>query len=429
MTLEEECILSYYKEIAEINSSHNVFMVQHVESKKIFVKKVLNEYSRMVYEYIKNNHSPYFPEIIELIEDDGKLILIEEYISGRTLGDILREKGTLSIEETIDIVEKICKGLSFLHNARPQIVHRDIKPDNIMVTGDGNVKLIDINIAKTHKQNEKRDTNLFGTNGYAAPEQYGFGQSDSRADVYAVGVLINVMLTGEFPYEKKVSGRMGMIVDKCMKLEPTERYQSVDELASDLLRGNYTSHGNNKTKKPYITILIIVITFLILIISVLAASGFSKRTAIHQETSGQDAITRTSAESGDLETEPTTEEKTTAQLPEDTEDEKYRRNMSGNIVKFTRKKWPENGIAKSLPIPDAEFINISIEQNDTLSVNMLMTKEEYDYYVEACLNKGYDKKYHKGDTYFSAENSAGNRLAITYYTEYGYVHLSLYNWS
>ena len=63
------------------------------------------------------------------------------------------------------------------------------------------------------------------------------------------------------------------------------------------------------------------------------------------------------------------------------------------------------------------------------NVNMLMTKDEYDSYVETCLNKGYDKKYHKGDTYFSAEKSAGNRLAITYYTEYGYVHLSLYNWS
>lgn len=437
MTLEEECILSYYREIAEINGAHNVWLVQHVESKKIFVKKILNEYSRTVYEYIKNNKCPNFPVIYECIEDNRKLILIEEYINGRTLSEILREETTMSVNDTIAIVNQICMGLDFLHSATPQIVHRDIKPDNIMITGNGNIKLIDVNIAKTHKENEKRDTGLFGTEGYAAPEQYGFGQSDARADIYAVGVLINVMLTGCFPYEDKVTGRIGNIVDKCIRMDPSFRYNSVKELLLDLngvpsyeqennvpKQDKYTAYGKQKTVKKKT---LFFFAGIICIAAIFFALSFrnNKRIAKRSDNSVQQSTSQSDTDEEKI----STLEETLEPLPDDTDDEKYRRGSSGRVIKFTREKWPQNGIAKSIPVSDAEFLNISIEQHDTFSVNMIITKAQYDSYVEACIDAGYDKKYHKGDTYYSGENSDGNKLSISFYEDKGYVHLNIYNWS
>ena len=123
---------------------------------------------------------------------------------------------------------ELCQALTILHSN--EIIHRDIKPENIIVTQEGDVKLIDFDISRIGNNNAKKDTVILGTTGFAAPEQYGIAQTDERSDIYSIGILINVMLTGDHPSKKMCKGKWQKIVNKCTKINPDERYQSVKEL-------------------------------------------------------------------------------------------------------------------------------------------------------------------------------------------------------
>ncbi|MBR2807339.1 MAG: serine/threonine protein kinase [Oscillospiraceae bacterium] len=235
MNLQDKCVLSSYTEIATLNEAHNVLIVQHNISKNIFVKKTLTVYNPDVYRYLRDHRIRGIPEITELIEDGDSLIVIEEYVAGRTLRAILDDNGTLPEEHAIGITNQLCCILRQMHTADPVIVHRDIKPSNIIINSDGIVKLIDMNTAKYYSSDQSEDTSLLGTVGYAAPEQFGFGASDIRADIYSVGVLLNEMLVGVSPKGKLPEGRLADVIKKCTMMDPDDRYGSVDELLSDVL--------------------------------------------------------------------------------------------------------------------------------------------------------------------------------------------------
>ena len=114
------------------------------------------------------------------------------------------------------------------------IVYRDLKAENVMLTMDGKIKLVDFDISRKYQEGKKRDTRLLGTAEYAAPEQFGYFQTDQRTDIYAFGVLFNYMLTAKFPVELVTEGIYGEVIRKCTEMEPGKRYQSVDEIL-DLL--------------------------------------------------------------------------------------------------------------------------------------------------------------------------------------------------
>ncbi|MBR3354432.1 MAG: serine/threonine protein kinase [Oscillospiraceae bacterium] len=230
MTLEESARLSYYQEIAELNEQHGVVMVQHVGSKRVFVKKTLTVYDVGVFRYLQMNPVPHTPRIYEAVEDRGKLIVIEEYIDGTSLASLLDARGTLSEQETVYIAMQVCSILRSFEHVDPPLVHRDIKPSNIMLSDTMEVTLLDMDAAKHQNMVEYQDTQLIGTFGYAAPEQYGFGSSDTRTDIYALGVLMNVMLTGKTQRESPAGGRLGQIITKCTQLDAKDRYQNADEL-------------------------------------------------------------------------------------------------------------------------------------------------------------------------------------------------------
>ena len=153
MNIQTELRLSFYKEIAEINKSHKIKLVQHIETGKIFVLKELYIYSTQVFNYILDNPSKGIPKIEEIIEDNNILYVIEEYISGNTLREIIDTKGPLEENEAIDYIIQLCDILSPLHKLSPEIVHRDIKPSNIIISSDGTVYLVDFNSAKELKSN------------------------------------------------------------------------------------------------------------------------------------------------------------------------------------------------------------------------------------------------------------------------------------
>ena len=234
MTIEQELELSYYQQVADIDAEHSVYLVQDTRSKEFFVKKLLTIYNIDIYRYLQSHPIANTPRIHLLSEDNNVLTIIEEYIPGETLEDLLKRSKTLPEKQVLEIVAKLCVILADFHHCSPAIVNRDIKPSNIKITSEGVIKLLDMNAAKWSKAGADKDTRLLGTQGYAAPEQYGFGPSSALSDIYSVGVLINVMLCGEFPNKKIAGGQLGKIARKCVELSPSARYQSIDELLDAL---------------------------------------------------------------------------------------------------------------------------------------------------------------------------------------------------
>lgn len=183
-----------------------------------------------VYRKLLGCACPNLPTIFEAAERDGENLILEEYIEGDTLGFLLKDS-LFTAEETRNIVAQVCRALWVLHSMAA--VHRDVKPENIILRGEEAV-LIDFDAARLHKPEVETDTQILGTTGFAAPEQYGLSQSDLRTDIYSLGVLVNVMLTGEHPSKKLAEGRLGRIVVRCTQVNPEKRYKNVLRLMEAL---------------------------------------------------------------------------------------------------------------------------------------------------------------------------------------------------
>ena len=177
-------------------------------------------------------HLPRIYEAARTEDENGRIrsIVLEEYIQGDTL-DMLLEQAPLTGKQVKNITLQICDGLYVLHSLG--LVHRDIKPGNVIICGDHAV-LIDFDAAALYNPDKSKDTKVLGTVGYAPPEQYGISRTDYRSDIYALGVLINEMITGKHPSQQLAPGRWGRIVQRCTQIQPRKRYNSVHELMEAL---------------------------------------------------------------------------------------------------------------------------------------------------------------------------------------------------
>ena len=245
MTIQEEYELSCYHDLTRIKENKNVYLVKNIETGRICVRKKVDIYNKSVYLKLMNMNFQGIPQIHFCAEKDGSLIVIEDYVQGRSLQEICENEGLFLEKQVADIMCALCKILQQLHQCIPSIIHRDIKPSNIMLSDDGMIKLIDFNAAKEFTVGKTEDTEFIGTHDYAAPEQYGFGQSDARTDIYALGVTMNYLLSGMLPREKIFSGSLKEVIEKCIKLDASNRYQDVAELSSAI-----TSH----TMSEYIVV-------------------------------------------------------------------------------------------------------------------------------------------------------------------------------
>jgi serine/threonine protein kinase len=174
------------------------------------------------------------PRIYEVCESDNCLIVIEEYIEGRTLDEIL-DNGLVPKEEALSIIKKLCTIVNTLHTLPNPIIHRDIKPTNVIISDSNEVILLDMNVAKWYDPEESDDTRYLGTKNFAAPEQVGYGLSASstKSDIYAIGILLNIMLTGKFPKEARPGGELWNMIERCISLDAKDRYDA-DELIIEL---------------------------------------------------------------------------------------------------------------------------------------------------------------------------------------------------
>lgn len=231
---EDVLELTAYQEIQSWRGHEKVFLVQHMENRKLYVKKVLTRYDVSVYRYLQEHPIAHMPQIMGVYEGTNHLVVIEEFIAGERLSEWLAHGG-LPPKIAIWFAKNLCRILSELHHQKPAIIHRDVKPTNIMFSEDGEVYLLDMDAAKWHKPDEIQDTQLLGTLYYAAPEQFGYGFSGSsdKTDIYALGMVLNEMVTGKLPKEEKASGPIWDIIEKCICMEAKERY-TADELLAAL---------------------------------------------------------------------------------------------------------------------------------------------------------------------------------------------------
>ncbi len=224
--------ISQVYDIVSVLSNKNECCVFHLRHKKLGKDMILRSYSSpiVLYEKIIGVLHDNLPTIYDNIYlDDGQIVL-EEYINGITVSQVM-ESGKYTPKGARKVLSEVCNALSVLHSH--DIVHRDVKPENIIINEYGRVVLIDFNATRKISDASK-DTVVMGTVGYASPEQLGIAQSDARTDIYAIGVLLNVMITGKHPSEDLAKGKAGKIIRKCTNLNANERFQGVDKLLKAL---------------------------------------------------------------------------------------------------------------------------------------------------------------------------------------------------
>lgn len=190
----------------------------------------------------KLNH-PHLPSIIDVIDCDDTFLIVMDYIEGNLLSKALETSGAQNQDDVIEWAKQLCDVLGYLHSRKPPIIYRDMKPSNVMLKPDGNVMLIDFGTAREFKYSSVADTTCLGTQGYAAPEQFGgHGQTDARTDIYCLGATMYHLVTGHNPatppyemypirqWNPMLSSGLEEIILKCTQRNPEDRYQSCAEL-------------------------------------------------------------------------------------------------------------------------------------------------------------------------------------------------------
>ena len=193
--------------------------------KSLIIRKLPSESKTEVFEKLIGIRHNNIASIYDVIKEDNIIYIIEEYIDGIAVSELL----PIGSKGTQRVIIQLASALSALHSL--DIIHRDIKPENVMITQDGVTKLIDFDIAKLYKPMQTRDTVLLGTASYAPPEQYGLTQTDCRSDIYSLGILANILVTGKHPsvqlYKK---GKLGRFIDKATDINMDKRFNSAEEV-------------------------------------------------------------------------------------------------------------------------------------------------------------------------------------------------------
>ena len=232
--LQYEYLDSRYENLTILGNQDKkaTYLAKGTVDGQIVVKKYIQKENADIYKRLQEMDERHLVKVYYVAESGQQALVIMEYVSGQTIEQMQKAGWIFSEQEVIIDTIQLLKGIATIH--AQGIIHRDISPKNVLISTDGVVKLLDFDIGRKYKKSQGSDTTILGTVGYAAPEQFGFGQTDARTDIYAMGVLLNYMLVREFPMEKLTEGKFRTIVLKCIKINPEDRYQNVDELKADI---------------------------------------------------------------------------------------------------------------------------------------------------------------------------------------------------
>ena len=200
-------------------------------------------------EILRRLSGPGLPAFAGVYENDLMRCTLREYIPGRTLDKVAAEG--MSEAQVREIGLGLCAVLRRLHSQDPPVIHRDIKPQNVILTDTGEVFLIDFGISRRYDSNAGEDTVFAGTRGFAAPEQYGFAQTDCRSDIFSLGVLLCWLMTGQTQLGEVSVGGLERCIRRCTAFDPKDRYQSVDAVAAALRAGVRCSWRRECAKRPH----------------------------------------------------------------------------------------------------------------------------------------------------------------------------------
>ena len=271
-----EFIMSQIQHIRDIqeNEKTKISLVFYEGTQGLCVLKVCKgrDLSEVYGELMKVSH-PNVERVYDLVYEMGNTYVLEEYIPGKNLAQILEEKGPFSEQETTRIMVELCNGLEELHRHQPPIIHNDIKASNIMINESGTAKLFDFDISRTYKEGSHKNTKLMGTYEYAAPEHYGFGQSEPCTDIYSLGITMHEMLTGvglDHKHNVTYQGGLGKIIKKCVEIDRRKRYPSAFLLKKALERYQLLQG------RVFRSILVVVAVILVLLLGGIMLRGCVK---------------------------------------------------------------------------------------------------------------------------------------------------------
>lgn len=247
MTVDEKFKLWQFTELGAI--SEKAVLVKNNYSGTLMVKYTADKKCFDVFQIMEKSSAPNLMAVYDTVIENDKCVSLCEYIEGVTLEQAVKKRGIYDEYGTVNIIAQLCDGLAVLHKNR--IVHRDINPSNVMLDKNGIVKIIDFDILRIVKAGQGRDTQVMGTPGYASPEQFGFYQTDARADIYSCGVLMNYLLSGKLPNEYMYNGNLTPVITRCIEMDPKNRFNSVNELKQVLL-GRKANVNTSKKPEKYI---------------------------------------------------------------------------------------------------------------------------------------------------------------------------------
>lgn len=211
-----------------------IFLAEEISSGQKFLLKIISR-TGLLYSQIAGIKNAALPEIFHVEESGSSTFVVEEFLRGSDLQQYLDDHGALDEKFAARLLLELCDALQELH--RWHIIHRDIKPSNLFLTDDGKLKLIDFDAARMEKPGRFADTRFIGTPGFAAPEQYGFHQTDERTDIYSLGLTFKLLLGYE-----NYRGRLSPILAKCIEFDPNKRFDSVQSLKRAIIRQKFFRH-------------------------------------------------------------------------------------------------------------------------------------------------------------------------------------------
>lgn len=214
-------------EVIDTSSGKKMFKIKDKDTGKFYIEYILPKDRLPLYQQLQQLDIQ-IPTIVDLQVEGDDLIVIEDFMPFSTLQQYIDYR-KLDHNTIYNIMLELCDILHVLHSQNPPIIHRDIKPDNIFFDGQ-HIYLTDFDIARYYSKDKAKDTTTLGSIGYAAPEQYGLGQSGVQADIYSTGVLFHYLLAGEFPYNHLYQGKETPIIERCIATSPEKRYQDILEL-------------------------------------------------------------------------------------------------------------------------------------------------------------------------------------------------------
>ncbi len=236
-------------------------------------------------EIMKRLDHPALPRIVDILEDADRLCIVMDYIEGEPLDRILKEHGALPEELVVNWAKQIGDALLYLHSRKPPIIYRDMKPSNVILGPEGNIKIIDFGIAREYKEKSRADTTVLGTRGYASPEHYGVRQTDARSDIYTLGMTLHHLLTDVNPrapgyvyrsvryWNPKLSSGVETVIDRCTQIDPKDRYPDCRALLYDLEHISHLTAGHQKKQKRHLWMFLVTA----LLAAVFFTAGFSFR--------------------------------------------------------------------------------------------------------------------------------------------------------